>query len=412
MPPSRADTPHQPLAPTTLAKGDQLRILQVVAAMNHGGVETWLMHLLRRIDHARFRMDFLVHTAQPGSFDSQIRDLGSHVIPCLQHSNPWRYPQNFKRVLHQYGPFDIVHCHMQHFSGFVLRQAHRCGIGTRIAHSHLDTSALEAQASLRRRVYLRLSERWIRQFATVRLACSRDAATSLFGPAWASTPGVALLYCGVDTQAFLRAPDRAAVRRELSIPYDAFVLGHVGRLAEQKNHAFLLDVAAEVAQRQADVVLLLVGDGPLRPALQARAARLGISNRVIFAGSREDVPRLMMGAMDIFVLPSLFEGLPLAAVEAQAAGLPCVVADTISKEADLVPPLITRLSLSVSKAAWADVIVAHRHAAPRIPQSEALALVERSPCTIQSSMKRLETVYCESARRQVRGASDLPGNRK
>src|SRR6476469_699947 len=132
-----------------------IRILHVVGGMNRGGVETWLMHVLRNIDRDRFHMDFLVHTEQACSYDEEIRALGSRIIPCVgSNSKPWLYAQNFKHILHEYDTYEIIHSHVHHYSGHILRLAHKAGIPIRIAHSHLDSSPLEAKSGWLRRFYL------------------------------------------------------------------------------------------------------------------------------------------------------------------------------------------------------------------------------------------------------------------
>jgi glycosyltransferase involved in cell wall biosynthesis len=333
-------------------------ILQVVGGMNFGGVETWLMHVLRHIDRERFRMDFLVHTAQPCAYGEEIQKLGSKIIPCLGTSRPWRYARNFRRALKEHGPYEVVHSHVHHFSGFVVYLAHRAGVPVRITHSHSDTSLNDGRATTLRTGYLQLMEHLIRRHATTGIACSRKAAASLYGAAWQNDNRWKVVYCGIDLEPFRQPVDRAEVRRELNIPEDAFVLGHVGRFHEPKNHTFLIDIAAEVARREPNMRLLLVGDGPLRPQIEAKVACLGLTDKVIFAGFRSDVPRLMKGAMDLFVFPSRYEGLGLVLIEAQAAGLPCVYSDTVPAEADVVKSNICRLSLQASLNQWSSLITA------------------------------------------------------
>jgi glycosyltransferase involved in cell wall biosynthesis len=370
-----------------------IRVLHVVGEMGRGGVETWLMHVLRHIDRHRFQMDFLVATKDPCAYDDEIRALGGRVIPCVGPHRPWTYAPRLRRILQKNGPYDIVHSHVHHFSGFILRLAKGSGVSVRIAHSHTDTSRIDSRASLARRAYLRLCERWIRQCATRQLACSREAATSLFGSTWRESANASVLHCGIDLQPFSSPVDKAAVRGELGIAPDALVLGHVGRFCEQKNHAFLLKIAAEVAKREPRAVLLLVGDGALRPRVERRVASLGLRDRVIFTGGRGDVHRLMLGAMDVFVFPSLCEGLGLVLVEAQAAGLPCFASDGVPTEAYVVKPLVRPLSLAQPAAVWAEQILSIRRARPAIRRDEALSRVERSSFSIESSCRALEAAY-------------------
>jgi glycosyltransferase involved in cell wall biosynthesis len=361
--------------------------------MERGGVEAWLMHLLRMIDRDRYRMDFVVHVTEPQEYDDEVRALGSALILCPHTRRPLRYARMFSHILREYGPYDVVHSHVHQYSGLVLRLAKRAGVPVRIAHSHLDATAFEAQASPQRRAYLKLMRHWIDATATDGLAASGQAAVDLFGPGWEADARYRTLFCGIDLSPFAQPVCREAVRAEFHIPQDAFVIGHVGRFTEQKNHALLLNVAAEMMARDANVYFLLIGEGELRPAIMARAAALGLGERVIFAGSRADVPRLMRGAMDAFLFPSHYEGLGLVLVEAQAAGLPCVLADVVPHEADIVPPLVHRLSLHQSPGVWADALLAIRDMPLPITQPDALAIARATPFDVHASWTALERVY-------------------
>ena len=191
---------------------------------------------------------------------------------------------------------------------------------------------------------LSLSRHLIRRHATMGLAVSRLAARGRFGPHWQEDSRFRILPCAISLDAFSGQVDRASVRRSLGLPESAFVLGHVGRFVPEKNHGFLIEIAAEVCRRVPEAHLLLVGDGPLRPAMEEKLVALGLSKRVTFTGLRQDVPKLLQGAIDIFLFPSLYEGLGIAVVEAQASGLPCLIADTISREVEVIPELVQWLS--------------------------------------------------------------------
>jgi glycosyltransferase involved in cell wall biosynthesis len=366
-----------------------IRVLHVVGKMSRGGVENWLMHVLRHTDRNAIHMDFLVHTDAPGVYDEEIREFGSDVIPCLRPSRPWNYAANFRRLLQEREPYDVVHSHVHHFSGFVLRLAKQAGIPARIAHSHIDCSAVEARAGFVRSRYLALMKHWIRSNATRGLAASKEAAADLFSPSWTRDDRWEVLHYAIDLGPFQAEIDRDAVRDELGLPRDALVVGHAGRFFEQKNHAFLAEIAAEFCRLEPRARLLLVGDGPLRPQIERLVAQLGIEDRVVFAGHRGDVPRLMKGAMDVFTMPSFHEGLPVAAIEAQAAGLPCILSDAISAETVLNEDLGCRLSLGEPASVWAQSILEKGRARP--DPTQALRFVEQSEFAIRNS--RIHRVY-------------------
>lgn len=368
--------------------------------MARGGIETWLMHVLHRTDPDRWRMDFLVRTAEPQAYDDEVGRLGGRIIPCMNHRNPWEYARNFGRVMRDYGPYDVVHSHMYHFNGVVLRLAARHGVPVRIGHSHNDHRPLERNEPWPWQLYCRLMHAWIRRHATVRLGCSREAASALFGPGSGE-----VLHYGVDLSLFAERADAGEVRRSIGLPADALVIGHVGRFAEQKNHAFLVRIAAEVMRAEPRARLLLVGDGPLRSDVERQARELGIAERVLFAGVRPDVPRLLAAAaMDAFVMPSHHEGLSIALLEAQAAGLPCVIADGLTTEGDAVPPLIHRVPLEAPPEVWAEVVSKVLRQRP-ITRDDAFARLQDTSFDIERSIADLFAIYeREFANATVRAA--------
>lgn len=370
-----------------------IRILHVVGGMNRGGIETWLMHVLRHIDRDRFQMDFLVHTEQPCSYDDEIRAFGSKIISCPRVSQPFLYGSDFKRIIKENGSYDIVHSHVQHFNGYVLGLAKQAGVPIRIAHSHNDTSILETKANRSRKLYFNLTKWLISRYATIGLAVSRPSAQSLFGFHWDEDPRWRVLYCSVDLTPFRQSVDREAVRTQLGISASAFVIGHVGRFQEQKNHEFILHIAGLLAKKDADIRLLFVGDGLLRTEIKEKVDRMNLGDRIILAGVRSDVPQLMVAAMDMFLLPSLHEGLPLVLLEAQAAGLPCIFSDVITQEVEVVRPLMQRLSLAKTASEWSEEILTTKKNKPKITQTEAYQLVEQSSFNIHNSIKQLEALY-------------------
>jgi glycosyltransferase involved in cell wall biosynthesis len=376
----------------TTESARRIRVLHIVGGMGRGGVETWLLHILRHINRERFQMDFIVHTAEPCPYDDQVRALGGGILPCLRPDRPWRYAKNFRRILAAYGPYDIVHSHVHHYSGYALRLAQHAGVPVRIAHSHNDASLQDISPSPLRWIYLTIAKHWIRCFATIGLAASGKAAEALFGRQWQRSSFCRLLYYGIDLAPF-RAPADLSIRAALQLCPDAFVIVHVGRFDEQKNHGFLLEIFSSVADADPRSRLVLIGDGPLRPAIERRVSELGLAQRVVFTGLRADVPRVLLGAANVFVMPSLHEGLPLAGLEAQAAGLPCVFADSITAELDVVPQLVTRLRLSDSSSDWARVLLAKRDQAPPITQDEALGVMQASPFDILRSAEELARLY-------------------
>ena len=179
----------------------------------------------------------------------------------------------------------------------------------------------------------------------------------LFGTAWQSDPRWRLYFCAIDLAAFASRVDRHLALGDLNIPRDAFVIGHVGRFSQEKNHRFLIELLVELVRLLPATCLLLVGEGPLRSEVEQQVHESGLSDRVVFAGLRRDVPQLLTNAMDLFLFPSLYEGLPMVLLEAQAAGLPCIISDAIDDDATVIPNLVQKLSLTQPVTDWVRAVV-------------------------------------------------------
>jgi glycosyltransferase involved in cell wall biosynthesis len=363
------------------------------------------MHVLRNIDRRQFRMDFLVHTDRRCAYDQEIESLGSKLHVCPSPKHPL-YARKFCRILREQGPYDIVHSHVHYFSGFVLGLARAAGVCTRIAHSHNDSKPVDSTSGLLRRLYLEAGRSGIQRNATRKVAVSKPAAASLFGPAWPSDPATSIVYCGLDFTAFEARVDRDAARREFGFEPSDFVIGHVGRFEPQKNHEFLLRIHAEALKLRPEARLLLIGKGPLEAAVLATATRLGTVDRIRFAGARADIARLMVGAMDVFVLPSLYEGLGLVALEAQAAGLLTLVSDRVPPEVDAQCGLVHFIPLEQAAGKWAAHILQLAQKS-RTPQPEALAVMSRSHFSIGRSIKDLCRLYSEAPVKRLAATSGI-----
>lgn len=373
---------------------DKLRILHIVGGMDRGGAETWLMHVLRNIDREKYHFDFLVSRPEPCAYDDEIRSLGSKIIVCPQPQKPIQYARHFMRLVKENGPYDVIHSHIHHYSGFTLLLAKLLGIKGRIAHSHNDTRAVETKRGIGRKAYLKIMENMLQRFATHGFACSENAALDLYGREWKQDSKWTCLYCGIDFSPFRAEINGTSRRKALGISEDAVVVGHVGRFSEQKNHRFLIDIFAAFCKKEPRAKLLLVGDGKLRENIERQVHELHLSDKVIFAGVRPDVPELMKDIMDIFLFPSLHEGLPLVLIEAQAAGLPSVLSDTFTQEVDIMNERIRRLPLTASAVEWADAISALLKEQPKQALSDE-DFKQLQKFDIEESIKGLLKVYNE-----------------
>jgi glycosyltransferase involved in cell wall biosynthesis len=368
-----------------------IRVLHVLGSLNPGGVETWLMNVLRHIDRDRFALDFCTFGPEPGVLAPEAERLGARVISCPKGKNIWSLGRRFRKILRA-GHYDVVHSHVHYFSGVVLRWAAAEGVPACIAHAHTTNDGKPTGAL--RRAYRSQMRTWLLQNSTVCLAASRGAA-SLFGAAWESDPRCHVLYYGIDLLPFLVAVNRAEVRKELGIPSNAPVIGHAGRFVEAKNHRFLLQVAQEILNNRPNAHFLLVGDGPLREEIEPRARALARGDQIHFTGARSDVPRLLLAAMDVFLFPSLWEGLGLALAEAQAAGLPCLVSDAVPRDAVVIPELVHFCPLAKSAQVWARSVLTLLSQSPQ-DRNHCLSAFERSPFRVERSVERLSELYSES----------------
>jgi glycosyltransferase involved in cell wall biosynthesis len=367
----------------------QLRILHALGTMDPGGVETWLLNVLRYSDSSRFRFEFCTFGTRPGLFAPEVERLGGKVLRCPKTANPAALGRRFRRILRE-GNYDAVHSHVHFFSGAVLRWANAEGVPIRIAHSH--TSRDGKADTWARRWYRKLMRAWIGRYATHGLAASQFAAANLFGKNWQADSRFRVLYNGIDLSPFRLPISKEEVRGELGVPLNAPMVGHVGRFVTAKNHRFLVEIAREVLKRRPETHFLFVGDGPLRPEIEERALAMGLSQRIHFAGTRTDVPRLMRAAMDVFVFPSLWEGLPVAVIEAQAAGLQCVLSEAITDEASVVPEQVTQLPASGTPEEWAGSTIDALGRA-KVSGNLVLESMSKTSFCIRENISHLSDVY-------------------
>ena len=318
-----------------------IRVLHVVTYMGRGGLETMIMNYYRHIDRSKVQFDFLVHRDFRADYDDEIEALGGQIfrIPRLI---PWSktYLTALERFFRAHPEYKIVHVHQDCLSSVILKAANKCGVPVRIAHSHNSSQDKNIKYLIKL-----FYKKQIPTYATQLFACSRAAGQWMFG-----TDNFQVMNNAIDTQKYAFDPGvRESVRNELAIPAETPVLGHVGRFMPAKNHAFLIELFSKLPP---NAYLLLVGDGELREKIEYQARELGVRERIIFTGVRTDVAR-MLQAMDIFLFPSLYEGLGIAAIEAQTAGLPCLISDGVPMECQKTTGLVYQLPLSAGADRWA-----------------------------------------------------------
>ena len=382
-----------------------VRVLHVLGALEPGGVETWLLNLTARLDRSRWQFDFCTLGPAPGRYARVAHSQGCRVVECpLRGPGGWRGIVGFGRRLYRIlraGGYRVVHSHVHHFSGFVLAVAKAAGVPVRVAHSHNTHDG--HRDTLARDLYRSLGSRLLDATQTSALACSAAAAGALFGSRWREDARVRVVHYGVEVELTCREDGkggshvpRARLRREWGLSENVPVVGHVGRMEKQKNHAFLLEVAAALKDRRPEVRWLLVGDGPERSELERNARRMGLEGGIVFAGCRDDVHKQMRYAIDALVLPSLYEGLPLVLLEAQAAGLRTLVSSRVTAEAAVVQGAVEFLPLEAGPRVWAQRTVACLDRG-RICSAEAGRRLQAAGFSIDQSLERLIEIYQTSS---------------
>lgn len=363
-----------------------VRVLQVVTQMNRDGLESRLMDIYRNIDRSKIQFDFYTFRLEKGQYDDEIISLGGKVYynPPLSIMFLKRNAE-FVKFLQERPEYKIVHAHMNAWCGLLLSGAKAAGVPVRIAHSRTSLDQLTLKNMVKNLIKLSVNK-----YATHRFAVSRKAGIWLFGEKAEKQGLVEVWPNAIECERFRYDPAvRQEMRRELGLE-DHFVLMNVGNDRFEKNHSFLLKIFKEVRQKEPSALLVLVGRGDWDKVC-TQAAQLGLADRVILTGSRSDVNRVLQ-AGDVFVFPSLYEGMPGAVLEAQAAGLSCLISDTITDEVCLTP-LAVQLPLSLSAQQWAAHVLACKHA----DREDTLEYFQAKGFDINSLVNKITAFYLNAA---------------
>ncbi len=359
--------------------------------MARAGIETMLMNYYREIDRSCIQFDFLANKPAPGEYDEEIRGMGGRVFvsPGL---NPLHYPR-YKRfvaeLLRGNPEIRIVHAHNEAMGYYALQSARDAGIRDRIAHARYPQIIWDYQYPLKL-----VCKQLLPGAATDYWSCGRDAGIYYYGKERWNASGF-ILRNAIDVSRFAyRKEARERLRRQHGLE-NCFVVGHVGRFNVQKNHSRLLRIFAEVTKAVPDARLALIGTGELEQSVKEKARDMGLSEQTLFLGQMADVSDWYQ-AMDCFVLPSLFEGLPVVGIEAQAAGLPCVFSDRVTDEV-LLSPAARRVSLEADDAEWAREITAARQ--PETDRARGTEIARQAGYDIREEARKLQALYLEMAER-------------
>lgn len=308
-----------------------IRVAQIIGKWVGGGVEAVVMNYYRNIDKNKIQFDFICDEDSTNIPYEEIEKLGGKVILVPPYQKIIKYYKTLKKVL-QNGKYKIVHSHINTLSVFSLFAAKCAKVPIRIAHSHSTTNKKEKKKNLIKQILRPFSK----VFATDYMCCSELSGRWLFGNNEYDKGNVYLLNNAIQIDKFrYNEIIRKQMREELNIKNSTFVIGHIGRFVEQKNHIFIIDIFNEIHIQNKDTLLLLIGQGPLQNKIKNKVDKLGLNDSVIFLGQRKDTYKLYQ-AMDIFILPSLYEGLPVVGIEAQASGLLCFLSTDMTKETKIL----------------------------------------------------------------------------
>ncbi len=324
--------------------------------MNAAGLETLIMNIYRNVDLEKFHFDFAVHTTKECFYDKEILLKGGRIISHpLPRKNIKKYKMALANTLKNFGPYDVVHSHTLFFSGIVLEVSRKYGVPTRIAHSHNTKDG--KSDSIINSLYRSMMRFKISTNSTNMIGCSQEACEFLFGKKNVKNEKTIYLPNSIDLNTYKQSTkNENYLREKLLIDKDSFLIGHVGRFTAQKNHEFLIKIFNEYCKKNNRLPhLVLVGEGNEENKIRDLVKQLNIADNVHFLGVRSDINKIL-NSIDLFLFPSLYEGLGIVLIEAQAAGVACLVSNEVPKEADLDIDLIHRLDLSESEKIWAEKI--------------------------------------------------------
>ncbi|MGL6058581.1 MAG: glycosyltransferase family 1 protein [Culicoidibacterales bacterium] len=361
------------------------RVLHVTGAMNMGGTETMLMNLYRKIDKSKVQFDFISYSQEPACYDAEIESLGGRIFR-LHKTQSIRELMN---IIQEKGPYAAIHAHTLFHCGTVLVAAKLSHVPIRIAHAH---TTQDSQNSLPKKLYIQIMRTIIQTQATKLLYCSEAAGAYLYGSKALTSKKSAYFGNVIEYDRFLQVDEQVVetFKAEYQLQ-NKFVIGHVGRFIEAKNHRFMIDVLNELVKQQANVVMMFVGDGDTKAEMQQLISEKRLDEYVRFVPIRRDV-EVAFQAMDVFLFPSIYEGLGLVMIEAQVSNLPCVISKAIPNEADLGVGLVNSLELNAPIQAWCQALIAAK--TRQHPSKQRIhEACQQKGYFIESGMRQLEKLY-------------------
>lgn len=361
-----------------------IRVLHYIGLLEFGGSQSFVMEIYRKIDREMLQFDFVTFPNQKVDFYDEIISLGGRVYesPRYNGKNHFEFVKWWKSFFEQHQEYRVFHCHVRSVAAICISIAHKYGCYA-IAHSHSTSNGSGIISVIKD-----IMQFPVRFQADYMFACSYDAGKWMFGNRTIARNNFEVIFNAIDSERFgYNLQKRIQIRKKLKIS-DKFVIGHVGRFTEPKNHMFLLEVFSEVLKERDNACLLLIGDGEKRSEIERKINELRINDSVILAGSKSNTCDYYQ-AMDVFAFPSLWEGLGMAAIEAQASGLHCVVSERIPKEVDIGASLICAIELDKGIKIWKDNIVSYVDA----ERSSHIDEVKTSGYDVVHNAKKMQDFY-------------------
>lgn len=360
-----------------------IRVLQIVPNMQNGGLENLIMNIYRNIDRSKVQFDFLVHYKERKFFDDEIEELGGRIfrLPLRNDNNLFKYVIDLNNFYKNHKEYKVIHCHMSSIGFINFLIAKHNGIKVRIAHSHNSNTDKTFKGRLKRIMMLPY------KFAsTINYACSTEAGKYLFGK-----QNFEMIPNAIDTKKFkFDNKFRKEIREKYDIDDSDILIGHIGRFNVQKNHMFIIESFNNALKKNKNLKLMLLGDGELMQNIKAKIRKMNLQDKIILTGVVSDAWKYY-SAFDIFVLPSIFEGLPVVGVEAQCSGVKCLFADNITKDVEITNAIkYLPLDLEVWSEKYADFEFENIRNRKKYSK-----IVKESDFNIEKISKYLEEKYLE-----------------
>ena len=361
-----------------------IRVLHVLGGLDRGGAETMVMNLYRCIDRSTIQFDFIIHTPTKRAYYDEIIAMGGRIyhFPAFNGTNMFHLRDLWNEFFLNHPEYKVLHSHVRSYASLYLPIAKKYGVKT-IIHSHSTSNGKGITSFVKR-----IMQYPLRYQADYLMACSNDAGRWLYGAKACQKTNYFFLPNAIDVEKYRFSQTDATLYRKMLGLEGKFVIGHVGRFHEAKNHIFLLDVFAKICDSQSDAMLLLVGDGELRDVIITRIKSLSLEDRVILVGSRSDVPQLL-NAMDVFMFPSKWEGLPVTVVEAQASGLPCIISEKITRDVD-ISFLVKRLPVNDVNE-WTKAVFTLPSPSERV---DVISEIKKKGFDVKDTAARVTKFYC------------------